>query len=123
MSISPVFFLFQTHHAWTHATYVLVCLLGVLRTQGRKDANPRMQGHKDGFDSLPSNYFAMSEVYYKQMINLFDSQTCVDCGLPCHPGSGRFINRYAVYNEDVEGWRCGDCAEKLDALLEELQNS
>ena len=44
MSISPVFFLFQTHHAWTHATYVLVCLLGVLRTQGRKPKDARTQG-------------------------------------------------------------------------------
>ena len=55
-------------------------------------------------------------------INLFDKQICVDCDLPCHIGSGRFINRYPVYNDDVEGWRCGDCAAEVDALLEELQN-
>ena len=56
------------------------------------------------------------------MKNLFDSQICVDCNLPCHFGSGRFVNRYSVYNDDVEGWRCGDCAVEVDALLEELQN-
>ena len=39
-------------------------------------------------------------------IDLFDSQICVDCGLPCHFGSGR-VNRYSVYADDVEGWRCG----------------
>ena len=36
-------------------------------------------------------------------INLFDKQICVDCDLPCHIGSGRFVNRYPVYNDDVEG--------------------
>ena len=55
-------------------------------------------------------------------LNLFDSQICVDCGLPCHFGSGKFVNRYSVFNDDVEGWRCGDCAAEVDALLEELQN-
>tara|TARA_R100000005_G_C4947653_1_gene169508 strand:+ start:280 stop:465 length:186 start_codon:yes stop_codon:yes gene_type:complete len=55
-------------------------------------------------------------------LNLFDSQICVDCDLPCHIGSGRFVNRYPVYNDDVEGWRCGDCAAEVDALFEELQN-
>ena len=55
-------------------------------------------------------------------INLFDSQICVDCGLPCHFGSGRFINRYSVYADDVEGWRCGECAEAVDKMMEELQN-
>ena len=54
--------------------------------------------------------------------NLFDSQICVDCGLPCHFGSGRFINRYSVYADDVEGWRCGECAEAVDNMMEELQN-
>ena len=54
------------------------------------------------------------------MDSLFDSQICVDCGLPCHFGSGRFINRYPVENDDVEGWRCGDCAAEVDAMLEEM---
>ena len=54
--------------------------------------------------------------------NLFDSQICVDCGLPCHFGSGRFINRYSVFADDVEGWRCGECAEAVDKMMEELQN-
>ena len=56
------------------------------------------------------------------MKNLFDSQICVDCNLPCHFGSGRFVNRYSVYNDDVEGWRCGDCAAEVDALYEEMNN-
>ena len=56
------------------------------------------------------------------MKNLFDSQICVDCGLPCHFGSGRFVNRYSVYADDVEGWRCGECAEAVDSMMEELQN-
>tara|TARA_B100000161_G_C33436893_1_gene362796 strand:- start:78 stop:263 length:186 start_codon:yes stop_codon:yes gene_type:complete len=55
-------------------------------------------------------------------LNLFDSQICVDCGLPCHFGSGRFVNRYSVYADDVEGWRCGECAEAVDKMMEELQN-
>ena len=54
--------------------------------------------------------------------NLFDSGICVDCGKSCHLGSGRGFNRYAVYTDQYEGWRCGECAEELDALLEELKN-
>ena len=56
-------------------------------------------------------------------LNLFDSQICVDCGLPCHFGSGRFVNRYSVYADDVEGWRGGECAEAVDKMMEELNNS
>ena len=39
--------------------------------------------------------------------NLFESEICVDCGKPCHMGSGRFVNRYSVYADDygVEMWR------------------
>ena len=55
-------------------------------------------------------------------MNLFDSQICVDCGLPCHFGSGRFVNRYSVYDDNVVGWRGGDCAAKVDAMLEEMNN-
>ena len=54
--------------------------------------------------------------------NLFDKQICVDCGKPCHFGTGRFVNRYAVYTDEYEGWRCGDCAAEVDLLLEELKN-
>ena len=61
-------------------------------------------------------------ILWRMMKNLFDSQICVDCGLPCHFGSGRFVNRYSVYNDDVEGWRCGDCAAEVDALFEEMNN-
>ena len=64
----------------------------------------------------------INTILWRMMKNLFDSQICVDCDLPCHIGSGRFVNRYPVYNDDVEGWRCGDCAAEVDALLEELQN-
>mgnify|MGYP001159475380 FL=1 len=55
-----------------------------------------------------------------QPINLFDKEVCVDCGQPCHMGSGRFVNRYAVYGDEVEGWRCGECSAELDKLQEEL---
>ena len=72
--------------------------------------------HKENLKNYPI------QVMTNVPINLFDSQICVDCGLPCHFGSGRFVNRYSVYNDDVEGWRCGDCAAEVDALLEELQN-
>ena len=58
----------------------------------------------------------------KMIKNLFDSGICVDCGKPCHLGSGRGFNRYAVYTDEYEGWRCGECAEEVDALLEELKN-
>ena len=53
--------------------------------------------------------------------NLFNSGICVDCGKPCHLGSGRGFNRYAVYTDEYEGWRCGECAEELDNLFEELK--
>ena len=55
-------------------------------------------------------------------LNLFDSEICVDCDLPCHIGSGRFVNRYPVYNDDVEGWRCGECAEAVDSIMEEFSD-
>ena len=58
----------------------------------------------------------------KMIKNLFDSGICVDCSKPCHLGSGRGFNRYAVYTDEYEGWRCGECAEEVDALLEELKN-
>ena len=57
-----------------------------------------------------------------QPTNLFEAQICVDCGKPCHMGSGRFVNRYAYYGDEVEGWRCGECAAETDALLEDLQS-
>ena len=56
------------------------------------------------------------------MKNLFDSGICVDCSKPCHLGSGRGFNRYAVYTDEYEGWRCGECAEAVDKMMEELQN-
>ena len=56
------------------------------------------------------------------MKSLFESQICVDCGEPCHFGSGRFVNRYSVYADDIEGWRCGFCAVELDAMMEELND-
>tara|TARA_X000000950_G_scaffold187949_1_gene227327 strand:- start:504 stop:683 length:180 start_codon:yes stop_codon:yes gene_type:complete len=57
------------------------------------------------------------------MKNTFDSEICVDCGQSCKAGSGRFVNRYAYYGDEIEGWRCGHCAEELDSLLEELQSA
>tara|TARA_R100001510_G_scaffold17850_1_gene15213 strand:+ start:572 stop:769 length:198 start_codon:yes stop_codon:yes gene_type:complete len=52
------------------------------------------------------------------MKDLFEKQICVDCNKSCAFGSGRFVNRYSVYNDDVKGWRCGLCVEKLDSELE-----
>ena len=72
--------------------------------------------HKENLKNYPI------QIMTNVPINLFDSQICVDCGLPCHFGSGRFVNRYSVYNDDVEGWRCGDCAAEVDAMLEEMNN-
>ena len=54
--------------------------------------------------------------------NLFDKQICVDCGKPCHFGTGGFVNRYAVYTDEYEGWRCGECAEEVDALLHDCMD-
>ena len=69
------------------------------------------------------NLLKIKTILWRQIMkNLFDSQICVDCGLPCHIGSGRFVNRYSVYNDDVEGWRCGDCAAEVDAMIEEMNN-
>ena len=45
--------LLRSLHLYWRAKYI--------RPHQHKDANPRMQGRKDGFDSLPSNYLAMSE--------------------------------------------------------------
>ena len=52
-------------------------------------------------------------------LNLFDSQICVDCGLPCHFGSGRFINRYSVYNDDVGDWEYSSTEEIDEEDFEE----
>ena len=54
-------------------------------------------------------------------IDFFEENVCIDCGLPCHFGSGRFVNRYSVYG-DVDGWRCGECASDVDELLEVMKN-
>ena len=34
--------------------------------------------------------------------NIFDQEICVDCGQECHAGSGRFVNRYAYYGDEIE---------------------
>ena len=54
--------------------------------------------------------------------DLFDSQICVECGEPCHFGSGRFVNRYPRDDGDVEGWVCGFCAVEIDAMIEEMRD-
>ena len=54
--------------------------------------------------------------------NKFDSEICVDCNKSCNFGSGRYVNRYAVFNDEFEGWRCGICAEELDNYFEEMTN-
>ena len=51
--------------------------------------------------------------------NLFSLEICVDCSRNCSIGSGRFVNRYAYYGDEVEGYRCGECATELDAFIEE----
>ena len=56
------------------------------------------------------------------ILNLFKKEICVDCNEPCHFGSNRFINRYPVYSDNVEGWRCGECAEEVDALLHDCMD-
>ncbi len=53
--------------------------------------------------------------------NLFSLEICVDCSKNCSIGSGRFVNRYAYYGDEVEGYRCGQCATELDSLIEDLQ--
>ena len=54
-----------------------------------------------------------------KVINLFDSQICVQCKKPCHFGSGRFVNRYPYDDGDVEGWVCGFCDSENQAMMEE----
>ena len=54
--------------------------------------------------------------------DLFDSQICVECGEPCHFGSGRFVNRYSRDDGDVEGWVCVFCAVEIDAMIEEMRD-
>ena len=48
------------------------------------------------------------------------SERCLDCGKLCSLGTGRYVNRYPVYNEKGEFWRCGVCAEELDFWFEEV---
>lgn len=55
-------------------------------------------------------------------VNTFKTEICVDCGSLCSFGTGRYVNRYPVYNDEVEGWRCGFCAEEIDSLIEEMNN-
>jgi len=71
--------------------------------------------------SLKNNNYENSLT--KMILNLFKKEICVDCKEPCHCGSDRFINRYPVYSDDVEGWRCGDCATEIDSILEELNEN
>ena len=54
-----------------------------------------------------------------KVINLFDSQICVQCKKPCHFGSGRFVNRYPYDDGDVEGWVCGFCDSENQAMMED----
>jgi hypothetical protein len=55
--------------------------------------------------------------------DIFGQEICVDCDQSCKFGTGRYVNRYAYYGDEIQGWRCGCCAEELDSLLEELQTA
>lgn len=46
--------------------------------------------------------------------DIFDKETCVHCDAKCHFGSGRYVNRYPYYGDEVEGWVCGFCAVEDD---------
>lgn len=53
------------------------------------------------------------------MNNIFDKEICVDCDNNCSPGTGRYVNRYQFYGDDIEGWRCGICAEEIETEFNE----
>ena len=46
----------------------------------------------------------------QEIEDLFDKEICVECDAKCHPGSGRYVNRYPYYGDEYEGWGCGFCA-------------
>ncbi len=51
--------------------------------------------------------------------NLFDDEICCHCGNDCSIGSGRYINRYEYYSDEVEGYVCSDCGAENEKLMEE----
>ncbi len=53
------------------------------------------------------------------MNNIFDKEICVDCDNNCSHGTGRYVNRYPFYGDDIEGWRCGICAEEIETEFNE----
>ena len=52
----------------------------------------------------------------QEIEDLFDKEICVECDAKCHPGSGRYVNRYPYYGDVYEGWGCGFCAEKTERV-------
>ena len=50
----------------------------------------------------------------QEIEDLFDKEICVECDAKCHPGSGRYVNRYPYYGDEYEGWVCGFCAEETE---------
>ena len=38
----------------------------------------------------------------QEIEDLFDKEICVECDAKCHPGSGRYVNRYPYYGDEYE---------------------
>tara|TARA_R100000700_G_C3156777_1_gene133844 strand:+ start:948 stop:1121 length:174 start_codon:yes stop_codon:yes gene_type:complete len=49
---------------------------------------------------------------------LFHDEICCHCGNDCSIGSGRYINRYEYYSDEVEGYVCSDCGAENEKLIE-----
>lgn len=58
----------------------------------------------------------------REIEDLFDLEICVECDAECHPGSGRYVNRYAYYGDEHEGWVCGFCAVKNENLADAVNS-
>jgi hypothetical protein len=39
---------------------------------------------------------------------------CDECGESTAFGSGKFVNRYPVFNENFDGYRCDECDSKIE---------
>ena len=52
------------------------------------------------------------------MMDMFDEEICVHCDKDCSFGSGRYVNRYSYYGDEVRGYVCGVCHEENEILMD-----
>ena len=52
------------------------------------------------------------------MIDMFDEEICVHCNQDCSFGTGRYVNRYPYYSDEIEGYVCGECDAENQKLMD-----